>query len=538
MTNAEPQSPESNPPPTPGSWPKQVKYILGNEAAERFSFYGMKGILALYITGILLKSEDQATSIVHLFGMIVYFMPVLGAWVSDRLWGRYRTILWISMFYCAGHAVLACSDLTGSLDAKSTLLYIGLGLIAFGAGGIKPCVSAFMGDQFRPHQRHLLEKAYAAFYWMINLGSTLAFLVIPWVKDTQGYGLAFGIPGIAMGVATFIFWRGTRLYDQVSPHGDPAWRTKLAWLLSVIGAIVALIWTGFRFPAALTPAILGCAGAFIVAAAIWTRRMVSGVNGAAEPVEPAAFTVWWYAIIRRFTGKSGTLWEGLDKKFTATAVDHGISFGRILSIFALVPVFWALFDQTFSTWLLQGRQMEPFYIGSYKVGAEVMLAANPILVLIFIPVTAIFIYPALGKWATPLRRMASGMFLTVFSYLVVAWLQHRLENGESLSVAWQTAPYLFITFAEVLVSTTGLEFAFTQAAPGMKSTITGYWQLTVAAGNFLVVLLTTLLGGHDSASSVSSSRFILYACIMLGAAVIFSLIAARYRYRQSIPGAS
>ncbi|MCB1127149.1 MAG: MFS transporter, partial [Verrucomicrobiae bacterium] len=131
---------------TTGRFPSQVRFILGNEAAERYSFYGVKGILALYITNTLLMSEDAATNIIHLFTFVNYFMPLLGAWVSDRHWGRYRTILWVSLSYCAGHGMLACGDAFASIPGKTWCLGIGLGLIAFGSGGIKPCVSAFMGD--------------------------------------------------------------------------------------------------------------------------------------------------------------------------------------------------------------------------------------------------------------------------------------------------------------------------------------------------------------------------------------------------------
>ena len=151
-----------------GRWPSQIKFIVGNEACERFSYYGMRSVLAGYITGAVLRGglgqeADTATRIIHLFVFINYFMPLLGAWLSDRLIGRYRTILWVSLFYCAGHGVLACSDLFGSVDGRMYCLYAGLALIAFGSGGIKPCVSAFMGDQFRPEQSHLLQKAYGAF---------------------------------------------------------------------------------------------------------------------------------------------------------------------------------------------------------------------------------------------------------------------------------------------------------------------------------------------------------------------------------------
>src|SRR5258708_6582 len=120
---------------------------------------------------------------------------------SLRYWGRYHTILWISLSYCLGHGILATSDLIPTIHGKGYALYAGLALIAFGSGGIKPCVSAFMGDQFGPDQKHLLRKAYAAFYWSINFGSFFSFLVIPFVRKHWGYSWAFGVPGIAMAIA-------------------------------------------------------------------------------------------------------------------------------------------------------------------------------------------------------------------------------------------------------------------------------------------------------------------------------------------------
>ncbi|HXJ73549.1 MAG TPA: hypothetical protein VNM37_11870, partial [Candidatus Dormibacteraeota bacterium] len=220
----------------PNRWPPQIKYIVGNEAAERFSYYGVRGILSLYITGALLQTDNRATTIIHMFVFVNYFMPLLGAYVSERWWGRYHTILWISLFYCAGHGVMATSDLFHTVDGKLNCLYVGLGLIAFGSGGIKPCVSAFMGDQFRADQAHLMRKAYSVFYFSINFGSIFSFLVIPWIAKTpapqlvadagfvdqilwqlkhagfSGYSWAFGVPGIAMALATLVFWLGTKHY--------------------------------------------------------------------------------------------------------------------------------------------------------------------------------------------------------------------------------------------------------------------------------------------------------------------------------------
>lgn len=573
-------------------FPRQVWFILGNETAERFSFYGMKGILALYITGVLMMSRDDATNIIHLFGFANYFMPLLGAWVSDRFWGRYWTILWISLFYCAGHGVLACSDFVASIDGKVACLYAGLGLIAFGSGGIKPCVSAFMGDQFRPEQAHLLQKAYAAFYWCINLGSTAAFFIVPWVRKTYGYSWAFGVPGVAMALATLVFWLGTKHYVMV----PPASKTRTA---------------GF-------------------------------------------FRVFWFAVCHRKARQPGQgFWDVALTRFSPAEVDAAKSVGPILSIFAMVPIFWALFDQTFSTWVLQGERMKPWFVTapawsarhirkpdtlveklnqatnevsawvwarfsapakqallqpgvgsaqravilaaelnrlcqadwrdelpdcsglklgadtqlllrsaqqplelqwanrllmedwfaeelvkSYRIGPEEMLAVNPILVMILVPLMTWLVYPRLGVWARPLRRMACGMFVGAFSFVIVAYLQVRLDAGAVLSVLWQIVPYIVLTIAEVLISTTGLEFAFREAAPSMKSIIMGFWSLTVAVGNLFVSVLTKALSGLDPSGSegaVSTERFLLYAGLTAVVGVLFSVVAGRYRYRQPVP---
>ena len=470
-------------------WPPQIKFIVGNEACERFSYYGMKGILAGYMTGAILKggldmSDDKATTIFHLFVFANYFTPLIGAWLSDKIFGRYGTILWVSLFYCAGHGVLAMSDLFPSVDGKFNLLCIGLTLIAFGAGGIKPCVSAFMGDQFKPDQGHLMQKAYGAFYFSINFGSFFSFIVIPRMRDAFGYGWAFGVPGILMALATIIFWLGRKHYVRVPPTRE----TKRA---------------GF-------------------------------------------FAVTWYALTHGNDRKPGqNFWDVARDKFTNDEVDAAKSVGPILSIFALVPVFWALFDQSNSTWVLQGNKMEVVTLtGFWKsafgwffgdaINAENMQSTNPALVMILVPLLTLGAYPVLGRRVTPLRRMGSGMFFAAFSYVIVAWLQQRIEAGEQISVAWQAVPYVFLTTGEVLISATGLEFAFTQAAPEMKSTIMSFWLLTVAAGNLLVSFITSVLsteaGGH--AGAVSTKRFLLYAGMTAVVGVLFILIARRYRYRE------
>lgn len=519
--------------------PPQTKYIVGNEACERFSYYGIRSILAVYITadvvrGGLGQSVDTSTSIIHLFIFANYFMPLFGAWLSDKLIGRYYTILYVSLIYCLGNGVLACSDMFATVNAKMICLAAGLGLIAFGSGGIKPCVSAFMGDQFKPEQGHLLQKAYGAFYWAINFGSFFSFLVVPWVKDHHGYGWAFGVPGILMALATLIFWIGTKYYTRV----PPARETKTAGFLQVF-------LHAFRSQPSLTPApvinILASLGLPLVTMVAFTflalrNNLTPWVLGIGWTALVAVGCWYLLIVLLSLLGRldlPDTFWQAARPRHSDAEISAARSVGPILFVFSLVPIFWALFDQTTSTWVMQGQKMIPKVILGYTIGPEQMQSANPALVMILVPLLTLGLYPRLGRLATPLRRMSAGFFLAAASYVIVAWLQTRLDAGAQFSVLWQTVPYIVITTGEVLLSTTGLEFAFAESAPEMRSTIMSFWLLTVAYGNLVVTAITKLMGGGEAhAGSVTTSRFLLYAAATAVVGVLFSLVAARYRYRH------
>jgi len=231
--------------------PSGIPYIVGNEAAERFSFYGMRAILVVFMTQYLrdrsgakaVMTEGDANTWYHMFIFSNYFFPIGGAILADVFWGKYRTIFWLSIVYCFGHFAL-------SLDDTRLGLALGLGLIALGSGGIKPCVSANVGDQFTAANQHLIERAFGWFYFSINVGSTFSILLIPWLLDHYGSKVAFAVPGILMAVATLVFWAGRRKFVRVPPKGkaflkEAFNREGLATLgrLACIYVFVAVFWS-------------------------------------------------------------------------------------------------------------------------------------------------------------------------------------------------------------------------------------------------------------------------------------------------------
>lgn len=446
------------------SLPTQSRFIIGTEACERFSFYGMKSILMLYMTGHLLMNDNRATEILHIFVGLVYLLPLVGAWLADKVWGRYKTILYISLLYCVGHGILATADLFHSIETRRLILMAGLFVIALGAGGIKPCVSAFMGDQIPNKSPQLMTKAFNAFYWAINLGSFFSFLVIPAIEQHYGYSWAFAIPGIFMGIATFVFWLGNKRYHQVPPDSN------------------------------------------------------SGRAG-----------FWKILFTLLFHGG----WEKAERLYGTSSIEDCRHILKVLSIFAFVIPFWSIFDQTASSWVAQGNTMTPILIplpgnNIWSIGPEEIQAANPIFVMLFIPLITILVYPHVVKLAKPLVRLGTGIALSSITFLIVAWLQHQLESGSTLSIAWQLIPYCVLTVSEILVSTTGLEFAYTQAPAHLKSVITSFWNLTIFAGNMLVVAITFFLSNGESANAVSTERFILYASLAAIVAVAYAFRARKY----------
>ncbi len=425
-------------------FPSGLPFIVGNEAAERFSFYGMRTILVVFMTQYMMGSNGQldvmsdadAKGWYHLFVSAVYFTPVIGAVMADMWLGKYRTIILLSLVYCAGHLTLA-------LDDTRFGLALGLGLIALGAGGIKPCVSAHLGDQFGNTNKGLISSAFGWFYMSINIGAFFSTLMTPWLLQQYGPAWAFGVPGILMGLATLMFWAGRYRFVHI----------------------------------------------------------------------PAAGTAF------------------MKEAFSNTGLR---TFGRLLVIYIFVAVFWALFDQTGSSWVLQAKDMDRQLLG-FEILPSQIQAANPLLVVVLIPVFSFWVYPMLAKvmHLTPVRKIAIGMALAAMAFSIIAFAQQQIDAGYTPGIGWQLLSYFILTCAEVMVSITALEYSYTQAPRTMKSFIMAFFMLSVSLGNIFTSAVNFFIQGDDGSVMLEGAEYFWFFTLLMGvAALIFGLLTPLFRDRM------
>ncbi|MEO6227215.1 MAG: oligopeptide:H+ symporter [Thermomonas sp.] len=521
--------------------PRQIPYIIGNEACERFSFYGMRNILVQFLVSSVIlayipegQREGAAKDVFHSFVIGVYFFPLLGGWLSDRFFGKYNTVLWFSLIYCAGHACLAMFE--GNRDG----FYTGLFLIALGSGGIKPLVVSFCGDQFTTANKHLAKIVFDAFYWTINFGSFFASLLMPLFLRNLGPSIAFGIPGVLMLIATIIFWLGRGKYIRVPPSRgeDPdsfynVARTALTTQASGQGR-GGLLMAGFGVALAL----------FMLAS--WAAHAWFGVEVSYWP-EGFHFVITAclaLGALIAFGGMGVSMQlERAREQHPDAAVDGVRAVLRILIVFALTTPFWSLFDQKASTWVIQGKSMtvphELWWWPSWLVKeASQMQALNPLLIMMLIPFNNLVLYPALRRmgWEpTALRRMGWGIVFAGIAWIIAGWIQLQIDSGASTSLALQTWPYLLLTFGEVLVSATALEFAYSQATQSMKGVIMAFWYLASTFGSLWVLLTNVavrneLVTAQIASTGYSENAFLMFffAAFAFVAALAFALYARTY----------
>lgn len=387
-------------------YPRSVGFIIGNEFCERFNYYGMRTILVLYLTDKLHYEEDEATVLFHIFTSLVYVFPLIGAVLADSWLGRFKTIWYLSLVYTFGALVIAIGAVPPlQLPVKEATM-LGLFLIATGTGGIKPCVSAFGGDQFKiPEQAKQLVTFFSLFYFAINAGSLLSTTITPILRadvhcfgDKDCFSLAFSVPAMLMVISLVIFIAGKKNYVIQPPSGN--------MLVGVFGCIIEAI----------------------------RRRLKEGKNS------------------------TGAHWlDSAEPKYGPKLVDDTKSLLKILVLYLPLPVFWALFDQQGSRWTFQATRLNGDIGGGFTIKPDQMQVVNPLLILAFIPFFNFVVYPLLSVIGIkrPLQKLTLGGLLAALAFVMSACLEYELESldpkipraNEAQFRVYNTMPcdYKFIT---------------------------------------------------------------------------------------------
>lgn len=474
--------------------PPSLPYIVANEFAERFCFYGINAILVAYMIDFLKFGDAQAATWQALFKSGAYFFPLLGAMVSDIFLAKFKTIISFSLVYVTGCFVIAFGG------ESETALLLGMFLVAFGTGGIKPCVSTNVGDQFTAANAHLIERAFSYFYIAINAGSSISIYFCPELLASPDYGpqWAFGVPGVMMAFATLVFWMGRKKFAVV-----PAAMSKpgLALPAFLLVFFTVLAFTGVVFMACRASSVF--APFAILVATFTLLGSLAGVavlflkTGLREKL-PAELRVW---LERSLTG------EGL------TIV------GKLLGLYVFIAFFWSLWDQSNgNSWTIQAqsalmdKRLFGFLAGvpgfeslaTYEMLPAQVQVVNGLFILMLVPIFTFGIYPLLGKFfaVTPLRKIGIGFFVVAASFVIVAWIEQRIQSGFTVSMWWQISAYGVLTAAEVLVSITALEYSYKQAPLYMKSFIMSLFLLSTSVGNAFTAAVNSIMIEPLQATSV------------------------------------
>uniref|UniRef100_A0A2H8U2U1 Peptide transporter family 1 n=1 Tax=Melanaphis sacchari TaxID=742174 RepID=A0A2H8U2U1_9HEMI len=360
-------------------YPKSVWYIFGNEFCERFSFHGLKAILVLFFTTIQEYDHDTSTILFHMFLVCAYLSPLFGAIIADSYWGKYKTIYILSIVHAIGNILVAVASFVTSISLNFQRLFtiIGLLLTSIGAGGIKPCVSSFGGDQFvLPDQEDYLRKFFSIFYFTINVGSLLSTFITPELRKSiqcfekdSCFPLAFGIPAILMLISIVFFVSGKKLYKINKP------------VTSII------------------PSSIGC---------------------------------MFYALKKKITASSNEVqrkdWlEYADNKYSLHQIFELRSALDVMYLLIPIPLLYTLFDQQGSRWILQGTLMNgKIDFLNWSIKPDQIHFINPLFVMIFIPLFNSVVYPFLYKIGinTPLKKITLGGLFTISSFVCAAIIQY------------------------------------------------------------------------------------------------------------------
>ncbi|KAL7769510.1 hypothetical protein ACKLNR_000894 [Fusarium oxysporum f. sp. zingiberi] len=460
----------------PNKIPMKLFSIAFIELCERFSYYGCTVVFTNFIQqklpegsttgadpeqpGALGMGQRASTGITTFNQFWQYFMPLLGAYIADQYWGRYKTISWALGIDIIGHIILIMSAIPpviGNQGGALGAMIIAIIVIGFGTGGFKPNVNPLIVEQLGEQYMHVktlksgervivdpavtIERVYLWFYFCINVGALVGQVTMVFAEKEIGFWLSYTLPTFMLCLCPLVMWLNRHKYERRPPGGSVLGQALKTWFLAQKGC-----WS-------------------INPVATWKNLHKDDFW---EKVKPS-----------NFSHETRPKWMTFDDAW----VDELSRGFNACAVFCWYPIFWLCYNQINNNLISQAAVMQ-----RHGVPNDILSNLNPFALLIFIPLNDFFIYPALRKAGfrfTPIKKITAGFFTGAAAMIWAAVVQHyiyqksecgKYASGEDcaaveINVWAQTGSYVLIALSEVFASITSLEYAFSKAPKNMRSMV-------------------------------------------------------------------
>ncbi len=485
--------------------PRGLSTLFFTEMWERFSYYGLRPLLVLFMAAALNEGgfgfdRGQASAIVGIYAASVYLASLPGGWIADRLLGLRRAILYGAALITAGHLSIGLSGFAGAAFGKITF-FLGLILIVFGTGLLKPNISAIVGDLY-PEGGARRDAGFSIFYMGINVGAFAGQLITGFLGEAVGWHYGFGAAGIGMALGLVVFVM--RAQATLGPIGlDPVRDPNPAVQARVERNARLVIGAG-----------LGVIALVFVLAATGMLTLDAQRIGGSMTFVLVGLALGFFAYVLLAGGLT---------------TDEKKRVGVIVVLFLFAAIFWSAFEQAPTSLNLFARDFTDRTLGSFTIPATWFQSVNSAFIILFAPVFAA-LWTGLEKRGVDLSsptKFALGLALTAVGFLLMIIAAGMVvESGGTLLVSpwWLVASYLFQTLGELCLSPVGLS-SMTKLSPRKYAgQMMGIWFLAASVGN----LIAGLVGGGVDPEKLEqmptvftgTTLFLLIATVILGALIV------------------